>query len=83
MIDFVDNLISSGMDLARAAIVLIAVVTVASVWWRTKALVPVVSSLLVAAIVIWGTSPAGVAWLKGRIDQDTTSLGVVSVPIHG
>lgn len=78
MIEFTEALIATGMSLARATIVLIAVVTVASVWWRTKALVPVVSALLVAAIVLWGTSPAGVEWLKERITRDTATLGAVT-----
>jgi uncharacterized membrane protein YesL len=80
MIEFADSLIDSGLALARAAMVLIAVVTVAGVWWRTKALIPVVSAVIVAAIALWATSPAGVSWLKDRIESDTVSLSAPDGP---
>jgi hypothetical protein len=52
------------------ALVLIAGFIVAQVFLRTRALIPVLSAVLVAILVLWGTSDAGLSWFTDRIGED-------------
>ncbi len=72
MLDFLNNMAGDAIGLARTVAVLIAVVTVGAVWMSTRALIPVLASILLAAIALFAISPQGVAWLQQRISDDAT-----------
>lgn len=68
MITFLTALIDSIGTVVQAAIATAAAVYVASVWWRTKALVPTMSAILLAVVVVWAAGHVDV--LEGRVDAD-------------
>jgi hypothetical protein len=76
---WVMDLINDLTNLARAGLVVLALIAIGKVWWETKALVPVLGAILMSGVVIWATSPAGIQWLKDRTKQEaddhTTSMG--------
>ncbi|HEX9766470.1 MAG TPA: hypothetical protein VGA36_06880 [Nitriliruptorales bacterium] len=74
MLDFMETLTADAIGLARTVVVLIAIVSVSSVWWRTRALVPVLGSILVAGIALWAVSPGGLSWVQERVGDDSSRV---------
>ena len=70
MLDWITNLTQEVITLARIVIVLVAIVSVIITYYRTQALVPVVSAALVAGIAIWAVSPTGLTQLESWIGDD-------------
>ncbi|AXV09719.1 hypothetical protein DVS28_a5063 [Euzebya pacifica] len=70
MIDFLSNMIGDVSDVITAAIAAAAAVYVASVWWKTKALVPTMTAIILAAVVVWAAGNVDV--LEGRVAADST-----------
>lgn len=68
MIAFLTSLIDSVSAVVQAAIAAAAGVYVASTWWRTKALVPTLTSIMLAVVVVWAAGHVDV--LEGRVDAD-------------
>lgn len=73
MFDVFDGVIRDARFLLTAAISVVAIWFVAWTWFRTKALVPTLGSLLLSAVVIFGVTnlPA----LTDRIEQDVDRYG--------
>lgn len=69
MTEFLTGMINDFSGVIKAAIAAAASVYVAAVWWKTKALVPTVTSVVMAGVVVWAT--ANVSFLEERVDQDT------------
>ena len=82
MIDWLTTITQELTTLARLVVILIAVVSVAYVWYQTKALVPTLGSILLAAIAIWATSPAGITQLQNWIGADAAQAqGAITVEV--
>jgi hypothetical protein len=47
------------------------------VWYQTKALIPVLTAVLVAGVALWAVSPAGITTLEQWISEDTAGVIVV------
>lgn len=73
MILWLTDLLGDIEALITAAITVAAAVYVAAVWWRTKALVPTLTAIVVAGIVVWASGNIDV--ISGRIEQDATFGG--------
>lgn len=69
MIEFLNGMIDNFATVIKAAIAAAASVYVAAVWWKTKALVPTVTAVVMAGVVVWAT--ANVDFLEARVEQDT------------
>ena len=75
MLEWLTTITNEGIALARVVVVLIAIVSIATVWYRTKALIPVLGAILVAGIALWAVSPAGIATIEDWIGQDAQAHG--------
>lgn len=82
MLDWLNGIIVEGQSLLRLAVILVAIYAVIATYARTRALVPVLSAVLVAGVAIWAVSPAGLAQLENWIGSDAagTAEGVAIVP---
>ena len=60
-------------QLIQAGLVVAAMLFVAHVWWKTKALIPTLGAMLLAGAVLWGT--ANIQWFQDRIGEEMHSLG--------
>lgn len=69
--------IADVQGLVITAIALMAVILIASTWWTTKALVPTVTALLLAGLVLWAVS--NVDWFQARIG-DEVQTGWAAAP---
>ncbi|CAN5655528.1 hypothetical protein BH24ACT15_BH24ACT15_15760 [soil metagenome] len=69
MIQFLSQMIADFSTVIKAAIAAAASVYVAAVWWKTKALVPTVTAVVMAGVVVWAT--ANVDVLRDQVGQDT------------
>ncbi|MFS8483423.1 MAG: hypothetical protein FWJ94_16110 [Acidimicrobiia bacterium] len=72
MIDIVDNLIGEAENLLIGAVAVMAIWFVVWTWVRTRSLVPVISALLVGALITWGVS--NYADLEGYVEDDVEQL---------
>ena len=70
MTDFLTQMIDDVSTVITAAIAAAASIYVAAVWWRTKALVPTITAVVMAGVVVWAT--ANVGFLEDRVEQDTS-----------
>jgi hypothetical protein len=80
VLNWFNNLVNQGTDLARAAIYLLAIVSVGIVWAQKKAVVPVLATIIVAGIVIWAVSRAGQDNLRDKVGTDANSAPVLTRP---
>ena len=69
-------------QLVQAGLVVAAVLFIAHVWWKSKALIPTLGAILLAAAVLWAT--ANVQWFEDEIGKEMHSVGppvvVIRVP---
>lgn len=79
MLEFLTELANDAIGLARTVAMLIAVGSVVLVWISTRALVPVLAAILMAAIALFAISPAGLGWLQDRVAEDAERI-VESAP---
>jgi hypothetical protein len=77
VLNWFNNLVNQGTDLARAAIYLLAIVSVGIVWAQKKAVVPVIATIIVAGIVIWAVSRAGQDNLRDKVGTDAGNAAPV------
>ena len=73
MIEWMNDLVAEGIALGRIVIVLVAIMSVIITFYRTQALVPVLSAVFVAGVAIWAVSPAGLAQLETWVGEDTSA----------
>jgi hypothetical protein len=71
MIQFLQSMISNFSEVIIAAIAAAASVYVAAVWWKTKALVPTLTAVVMAGVVVWATSNVG--FLEQQVQTDAES----------
>ena len=76
MIEWLSATLADVESLLQAGIAVAAAAYVASIWWRTKALVPTLAAMLVAGAVVWASN--NVDWFSQRIADDTTVMGAVA-----
>jgi hypothetical protein len=77
MIEWAQGTVDQLVTLARAFTVLVAILSIIMVWYQTKALIPVLTAVLVAGVALWAVSPAGIETLKRWISEDTAGVIVV------
>jgi hypothetical protein len=58
--------------LIRAGVVLFAVLTVAMIYARTKAVIPVAVAALLAGAVIWAVN--NIEWFERKVGEETIAL---------
>lgn len=69
MIQFLTNMIEDAGTVVVAAIGVAATVYVAAVWWRTKALVPTMTAIVMAGVVLYAVN--NVDDLEAGVTQDS------------
>jgi len=67
-------------QLVQAGLVVAAVLFIAHVWWKSKALIPTLGAILLAAAVLWAT--ANVQWFEDEIGKEMHSVGPPAVVLH-
>ena len=72
MIDILQNLIGSTETMVQAAIGVAAAMYVAGIWWRTKALVPTLAAVALAAVVVWAAN--NITFLQQQVGEATNTL---------
>jgi O-antigen ligase len=72
VLDIVENLLGRVETLLVAAVVIMAIWFVVWTWVRTRSLVPVISALLVGAVIIWGVT--NYTDLQDYVDDDVEEL---------
>jgi hypothetical protein len=80
MIEFLTAMITDARSVILAGIGATASVYVASVWWRTKALVPTMTAILMAGVVVWAVG--NVDTLQEQVQVDSAEWIQDAVP-HG
>lgn len=69
MIEFLTRMIEDAGTVVVAAIGVAATVYVAAVWWRTKALVPTMTAIVMAGVVLYAVN--NVEDLEAGVTQDS------------
>jgi hypothetical protein len=77
MFDWLEGLVADATDLAQNFAVLVAIASIIMVWYKTKALVPVLAAVLLAGIALWAVSDTGTQTLTNWIGDSTTGAIVV------
>ncbi len=72
MISWMELKLGQIQQLIEAGLVVAAILFVAHVWWKTKALIPTLGAFLLAGAVLWGT--ANIQWFQNEIGQEMRSL---------
>ena len=80
MIHFLTTMIGDLSGVIKAGIAAAAAVYVAGVWWRTKALVPTMTSIVLAAVVVWAAGNVGVLEEKVNLDSELWLNGTQVIP---
>jgi hypothetical protein len=68
-------------QLIQGGLVVAAVLFIAHVWWKSKALIPTVGAMILAGMVLWGT--ANVQWFQDQIGKEMHSLGRTAPAVPG
>ena len=71
MIQFLTTMIGEARTVIIAAIGAAASMYVAAVWWRTKALVPTMTAIVMAGVVVWAVGNVDV--LEEQIEADSSN----------
>lgn len=79
MLDWINGMIDDITDTAQVFLILLGIVVIGSVAFKTRALVPVLGSALLVALVLFFTSDAGLTWLPGLIEEETALTPVSAV----
>ncbi len=66
--DWAQGKIADVQELVIVMVALLAVVAVVSTWWTSKALVPTLTAMLLAGLVLWAV--ANVGWLQDRVGEE-------------
>lgn len=73
MISWMTLKLAEVRQLIQAGLVVAAVLFIAHVWWKTKALIPTLGAMLLAGAVLWGT--ANVQWFQDQVGKEMHSVG--------
>lgn len=77
MISWMELKLGEIQQLIEAGLAVAAVLFVAHIWWKTKALIPTLGAFLLAGGVLWGT--ANIQWFQNEIGQEMHSVGPPAV----
>jgi hypothetical protein len=69
VVDLLEDMLSDARVLLIAAIVVVAIWSIATTWMRTRAVVPTIGAVLLSAIVVWGAAKLDTT-LKDRVNED-------------
>lgn len=69
MISWLHDKLNEVQTLVLAATVLLAIITMVGTWWRSKSLVPTLTSALLAGFVLWGVN--NVTWFQTKVGEET------------
>lgn len=72
MFEWAHAIIDQTLTLIRAGVVLFAVLTVAMIYARTKAVVPVAVAALLAGAVIWAVN--NIEWFERKVGDETIAF---------
>jgi len=75
MFDWLNVFIDDGIDLVQKSMILIFLVTVATVTYRTRALVPVLGTFILGAVVLGFTTDGGIEFLRGLVTSEAVAAG--------
>ncbi len=67
MINTLNGLIDNTEVLVKSALAVAAAIYVAGIWWRTKALVPTLAAVALAAVVVWAAN--NITFLEGQVGE--------------
>ncbi|TMK52758.1 MAG: hypothetical protein E6G66_03480 [Actinobacteria bacterium] len=81
MIPWMTAKLAEIRQLIQGGLVVAAVLFIAHVWWKTKALIPTLGAMLLAGMVLWGT--ANIQWFQDEIGKEMHSLGTAAPAIPG
>lgn len=81
MIDAGFNLITNAELLIRAATAVIVSVIILATLIKTRALIPVVVSMVVGGLVLWGVTMNGAGWFGSRINDDANKLAAPAAAV--
>ncbi len=71
MLEWLNTMIDDIQDTAQVFVIFLGIVVIAAMAFKTRALVPVLGSVLLVALVIFFTSDAGLEWLPDMIREET------------
>jgi hypothetical protein len=81
VIEFLTNMINDARSVIIAGIGAAASVYVAAVWWRTKALVPTMTAIVMAGVVVWAVG--NVELLQSQVQADSEDWIGAPVDVQG
>ncbi len=70
MIEWIADKLVDVRQLILAIGVVAAILFVLMTWWRTKALVPTLTAMLLSGAVLWAVS--NIDWFKKKIGEETS-----------
>ena len=73
MFDWIAAKLAEVEQLIQLGAAVLAVVYVVSTWWRTKALVPTVTAMVLAGAVLWAIN--NIDWFERKVGEEAQSLG--------
>ncbi len=76
MFEWAHGIIDQTLTLIRAGVVLFAILTVSTIYARTKAVVPVAVAALLAGAVIWAVN--NIDWFERKVGDETIAAVVVA-----
>lgn len=68
MVQLLNGMLNDATHIIQAAIALATAVYVASTWWRTRALIPTLTAIVMAGIVVWASSNVDLLGKQINID---------------
>jgi len=78
MVEILDNMMKDAERLLVAVVAVMAVWFVVWTWIRTRSIVPVLGSLVVSAIVLWGVY--NMSDLRGYVEDDVNDYSTNDAP---
>lgn len=70
MFDFFNGLADDSIDLGQKVMILIFLVAIGTVAYRSRALMPVLGACLLGAIVLGVTTDGGIEFLRGLVTAE-------------
>ncbi len=78
MFDIVNGLIREATGTVRAAVILLAVVMVITVWFKTKSFAPTIGAVLFGGFMVWGANNTSALEnvIEDEVDSQAEEHGV-------
>ena len=78
MIDWLNGKIGEVEGLVQAGAVLMAIVFILAIWWRTRNIVQTLVAMVTAGAVLFAVNNTD--WFKSKVESEAGSVGIV-VPL--